>query len=88
LLLLYKYKREHLRVIPCNLHTLKHFAELLALVVKGHLEEKPTEDIMRGYMRRFTSGYKRDTGICILKQIRKTATNVSVTSRDYYYLLL
>jgi hypothetical protein len=75
-------------VTPCDLRTLKHFAELLASAAEGHLEEKPTEDTVRGYMRRFTSGYERDTGICIPEQMRKTATNVSVTSRDHHRLLL
>ncbi|KAF4617067.1 hypothetical protein G7Y89_g15080 [Cudoniella acicularis] len=70
-----EYEKDHPGVIPYNLRTLKHFAELLASAAVGQLEEKPTEDTVRGYMQRFTSGYERDTGICIPEQMRKTATN-------------
>jgi hypothetical protein len=47
----------------------------------------PPVDTVRGYMRRFTSGYERDTGICIPEQVRKSATFVSTTLRDYYSLV-
>jgi hypothetical protein len=86
-LLLCRYESDLPGATPCDLRTLKHFAELLATAAEGQLEEKPTVDTVRGYMRRFTSGYERDTGICIPEQVRKSVTNVSAASRGYYYLV-
>ena len=87
MLLLYRYKRDRPGATPCDLRTLKHFAELLASAAEGELEEKPTEATVRGYMRRYTSGYERDTGICIPEQIRKLATNMGAISRGHHCLV-
>ena len=70
-----------------NLRTLKHFVELLAKLANSVLEEKATVDMVRSYARQFTLRYKRETGICILKQVKKSITNISIISRSYYYLV-
>jgi len=71
----------------CNLYTLKHFVELLVKLANNVLKEKATIDIVHSYARRFTLKYKRETGICILKQVKKSITNISIISRSYYYLV-
>jgi len=86
-LLLYKYEKDYPKATPCNLRTLKHFIELLATTADSLLEEKLTIDTVRGYSRRFTLKYERDTGIYILEQVRKSITNVSAISRSYYCLV-
>lgn len=82
----YRYKKGYLDE-SCNLRTLKIMAELFALAAEGELEDMPTVDTVRGYMRRFTSGYEQDTGICIPEQVRMSATFVSTILRDYYSLV-
>ena len=87
LLLLYKYKKDYLGATLYNLRTLKHFVELLAKLANSILEEKATINIMRGYAQQFTLRYKRETGICILKQVKKLIINISIISYSYYYLV-
>jgi hypothetical protein len=87
LLLLYRYKKDYLGATLCDLYTLKHFIKLLAKSANSILKEKATIDTVRGYARRFTLGYKRETGICIPKQVRKLVTNVSIVSYGHYYLV-
>jgi hypothetical protein len=86
-LLLCRYEKGHPGATPCDLRTLKHFAELLATAAEGQLEEKPTVDTVRGYVRRLTSKYERDSSICIPEQLRKSVTNVSAASRGRHYLV-
>jgi hypothetical protein len=87
LLLLYKYKKDYPGATLCNLYTLKHFVELLAIIANSLLREKPTIDIVHGYLRRFTLKYKRDISIYIFKQVKKLITNISAISYSYYYLV-
>jgi hypothetical protein len=86
-LLLCRYEKDHLGATLCDLRTLKHFVELLAKSADSVLEEKATVDTVRGYARRFTLGYERETGICIPEQVRKLVTNVSIVSRGHYCLV-
>ena len=84
---LYRYKKDYPGATPCDLRTLKHFIELLVIIANSVLKEKPTIDTVRGYTRRFTLKYERDTGIYIPKQVRKSVTNISIVSRGHYYLV-
>jgi len=89
-----EYERDRPGATLCNLRTLKYFAELLATAAEGELEEKPTVDTVHGYIRQFTSGYKRHTSICIPEQVRKSVTNhiktlgLSTAHRPRHYLTL
>jgi len=88
------YEKDHPGASPCNIRILKHFAELLKDSAQGQLADKPTEDTVCGYMRRFMSGYERETGICIPEQVRKTGTNhikslgLPTVHRERHYLTL
>jgi hypothetical protein len=62
---------------------LKHFAEFVGLSIPGHLEEMPTVDTVRCYMRRFTSGWLQETSENIPEQFRRSLTHISVILCDY-----
>jgi len=42
----------------------------------------PTVDTVRCYMRRFTSGWERETSECIPEPLRRSLTHVSITLYD------
>jgi hypothetical protein len=86
-LLLYKYKKDYLRATLCDLCTLKHFVELIAIIANSYLELKLTINIIYSYLQQFTLGFKQDISICILKQVRKLIINISIVSCSYYYLV-
>jgi hypothetical protein len=54
-----------------------YFEAFCQSAAEGQLEDKATYDTVRGYMRRFTSGYEREIGIFIPEQTKRSVTNVS-----------
>jgi hypothetical protein len=76
--LISRYAKENPRADPCSqFSTLKKFAEFVGRLSKGMLEEMPTVNSIRCYMRRFTSAWERETGKCIPEQFRRSLTHVS-----------
>jgi hypothetical protein len=79
---LYRFAKNRPGANPCHFRTLKHFAEFVGLSIPGQLEEMPTVDTVRCYMRRFTSIWPRETGEHIPEQFRRSLTHVSVIFCD------